>query len=150
MSAMLDLMNAGFCSQRIPVTNEVAPNVVRNFGRIHISYNQSARDYGCATTAVVLGGRVFFVLNGNHALALTEAMTQGGPDAVMGYYIDNLDQANSKSEHFEVLGESQDIFNLRDTVLEVLGVDGCKNLVRKYCIAKGIPEDGHQISLLGM
>lgn len=141
MSATLDLMNAGFCSQRIPVTNEVATNVVRNFGQLHISYNGSARDYGCATTAIVLGGRVFFVLNGNHALALTEAMTKNGPDAVIDYYVEHLVQANVRSEHFEVLGERTDHFGLRSTVLEVLGFDGYRNLVRKYCVAKNIPVD---------
>src|SRR5690349_15295328 len=57
---------SGLASQRCPPTRQLMPNRVRNVNRFHISYNNHAADYGCATTALVLNGRVFFVLNGDH------------------------------------------------------------------------------------
>lgn len=41
----------------------------------YISYNPSARDYGCKTTALVLGyGEYFIILNGDHRLGLRNAI----------------------------------------------------------------------------
>lgn len=55
----------------------IQPNEVIDSGSEHwyISYNPSARDYGCKTTALVLwDGEYFIILNGDHRAGFKKAI----------------------------------------------------------------------------
>jgi len=60
ISALADM---GFKGDRIPGVG-CSPNVHKTFEGFHISYRGDDGGYGGPTTAIVLSGRVFFVLNG--------------------------------------------------------------------------------------
>jgi len=96
--------NRQLSSQRCPVTNALQPNRVRNFEGFHISYNPHRADYGCDTTALVLQGRVFFVLNGDHAADLLDAAEQGGLQSCVDLFIARIERANAISEHRMAVG----------------------------------------------
>ncbi|SED37667.1 hypothetical protein SAMN05216178_6998 [Pseudomonas saponiphila] len=87
----------------------------------YVSYNPSSRDYGCHTTALVLGGRVFLILNGDHREGLFGAVVEGGIAAGAAYFIERIAQANSRSEHHEITGQCADIFELTPTAVRCIG-----------------------------
>ncbi|MCW3782913.1 hypothetical protein [Defluviimonas salinarum] len=92
---------------RIPVTNETVLNMVSNHDGFHLSYNPMVRDYGCQTTAIVLGNHaLFFVLNGDHRNPLSQAVERGGKQAVIDYFIENVGQANSLSDHTHIFKDA--------------------------------------------
>jgi len=99
----------------------LAPNVSRSFGEFAISYNRHSSNYGSDTTAIVLGGRVFLVLNGNHAAQLCLAASDIGIQGCVDYFIENIAQANALSEHLMAIGLASDPFKLLGTTLEVIG-----------------------------
>lgn len=122
MTELNTLRSLGFTNgASCPVTNVVAPNMVRNFDGYAISYNSSSADYGCPTTALVLDHRVFFILNGNHTEALVEAAEDRGIDGCVDVFIANLNQANDRSEHGMATGIREDLFELMPTTLNVIG-----------------------------
>lgn len=82
------LQSLGMTGSACPVTNVLAPNVGRSFGEFAISYNRHSSDYGCDTTAIVLRGRVFLVLNGNHAAQLCLAASDIGVQGCVDYFIE--------------------------------------------------------------
>lgn len=94
--------DSGLTSQRCPLTRQLAPNRVRHFDGFHVSYCAHTRDYGCVTTALVLGGHVFFVLRGDHAGALIEAAELSGLEGCVERFLDLLEHAHDLS----VLGEA--------------------------------------------
>ena len=112
---------SGLSSQRCPATRQLMPNRVRNFDRFHISYNNRSADYGCPTTALVLEGRVFLVLNGDHVEAMVDAAVQGGLQGCMDLFIERIDQANPLSEHMMAFGLAADPFGLQATATGLLG-----------------------------
>ena len=117
-----NLRNLGFVGGSCPVTNVVSPNISKDYpGGFHVSYCRSNRDYGCATTTIILKGRVFFVLNGNHAAALDAAAIAGGISTCMDYFLQNIALANPLSEHLMAVGLADDPFALASTTLEILG-----------------------------
>jgi hypothetical protein len=120
----------GFKSQdACPVTNQKPINLTLSFKAFHISYNPSSFGYGCHTTAIVLQNHVYFVLNGDHRDALAPIANESGIDGCIQYLIENLDQTNEKSEHYEVCGISKDVFGLTRVSLEVLGKETLDKLV---------------------
>lgn len=116
-----NLRSVGMTGSSCPVTNVRAPNVARSFGDFSISYNPRTSDYGSDTTAIVLHGRVFFVLNGNHAEQLCFAADSKGIQGCMDYFVENIAQANQRSEHWMATGLRKDPFALLATTLEVIG-----------------------------
>ncbi|HHH9443093.1 TPA: hypothetical protein ACP32N_005081 [Pseudomonas aeruginosa] len=111
----------GMTGSACPVTNVLAPNVSRSFGELSISYCRQRSDYGCDTTAIVLGGRVFLVLNGNHAEHLINAASGNGIQGCVDYFVENIAQANARSEHLMATGVISDPFELLGTALKVMG-----------------------------
>jgi hypothetical protein len=78
-----------------------AQNSVFSFSNFYLSYND--RDvglFGCDTTSIVLGQmQLFLTLNGDHKQALSAIATSDGLQGCIDYFIDNIDQANKRSEH---------------------------------------------------
>lgn len=112
---------SGFIGGACPITNELSPNVTMNFERFHLSYNNRSGDYGCDTTAIVLDGRVFMLLNGEHKNALSNAAQENGIHGCVDYFIANIDKANRFSEHLTLIGIGNDQFALIPTAIEVIG-----------------------------
>lgn len=121
----------GMTASTCPVTNVRSPNVTRIFGNFHISYCNRSSDYGCPTTAIVLGGRVFFILNGNHAEHLIIAASEEGIQGCVDYFINNIDQANGYSEHLMATGVASDPFDLFSTTLGIIGQDNINRIIKK-------------------
>ena len=121
----------GMTAARCPVTNTLMPNVSRSFGNFHISYCRSSADYGCDTTAIVLDGRVFFILNGNHAGQLCIVADEEGIDGCVNYFVDNIDNANPYSEHLMAAKIKADPFDLHATALEVIGTHNIEKLQQR-------------------
>ena len=96
-------------------------NSVKTFEGYHISYNPSSADYGCDTTAIVISGRVFFVLNGNHKKALESIALNSGLVGCLEYFASNYKQVNHMSEHNMALGLANDPFELQTTLLDAIG-----------------------------
>lgn len=75
------------------------PNEVRqNDPRFYISYNGSARDYGCPTTALVLDDpqmSKFYILCGDHRAQYEAAGTW---DACVSYYASHPDLQHKYSD----------------------------------------------------
>ena len=113
----------------IPVINERPLNRVASFDGFHLSYNGSVGDYGSDTTAIVLGGRVFLVLNGDHTHMLHAAAKTNGVQGCIDHFAENLSQANPYSEHLMVTGHKPDIFGLASTFREMVGQAGLDRLV---------------------
>lgn len=120
-------MSKLFKGQRVPITNEVGPNTVLDGGKYHLSYNGSSIDYGSDTTALVLEGTVFFILNGDHRDAFAEAKVTGGLQACFDYFLEQLAAANPKSEHHNVL-EGNNTFGIAENALRILGEENIDRL----------------------
>lgn len=74
---------AFFGGMPVSVPNEV----MESSPDFYISYNASSRDYGCPTTALVLGqGDKFYILCGDHRKAYAQASTL---EACLDYYKEN-------------------------------------------------------------
>ena len=104
-----------------PVINTRSINCTVNKVGYHLSYNPSVADYGSHTTALVLLGRVFFVLNGNHKEYILEASEKDGLQGCIDYFIDNIKMANDLSEHYIIIGQNEDLFELTKTALQSIG-----------------------------
>lgn len=103
-----------------PVTHERSVNSTLDFhsAGFHISYNPSTAGYGCVTTAIVIEERVFFVLNGDHCKALSQAAVAKGLQGCMDYFIEHIADASKMSEHLMVVQPERDVFSLIPTVLK--------------------------------
>lgn len=123
MNTHSTLLSSGFSSSVIPVINQVSPNISRSFDGFSVSYNRSSRDYGTDTTAMVVRGRVFMLLRGNHALELAGAAEQGGLIAAVTMFIMKIEMAITQSEHLEAFGLANDPFDLASTLREALPED---------------------------
>lgn len=119
----------GFTGHTIPVTNERSPNVTRTFDGFHLSYDRSSRDYGCDTTAFVIQGRLFLVLNGNHCAAMVSA-AENGIQGVVDYFIEHIGQANERSEHRMAAGIDTDPFALAPTMLKMVGQESIDRIAQ--------------------
>lgn len=68
----------------------------------YVSYNPSSRDYGCDTTALVLGqGEHFLTLEGDHREALHAIMDDAKPFTLtrcLRYVDDNKDKLHEMSD----------------------------------------------------
>ena len=104
----------------IPVLNQRTANATCQFEGFHLSYNPRTADYGTDTSAIVFANRLFFILNGNHRQPLLEAAQNSGLQGVIDYFIDNIEKANYRSEHFEVI-KGEELFGLAHYGLESLG-----------------------------
>ncbi len=129
-SSIPALRSLGMTGSACPVTKVLAPNVSRSFGNFHISYCRQRANYGCDTTAIVLEGRVFLILNGYHAEPLINAATDNGIQGCVDYFVENIAQANALSEHFMAAGVASDPFNLLGTALEVMGQHNVETLAK--------------------
>ncbi len=116
-----------FKGQRIPVTNEVAPNTVLDRGEYHVSYNSSTRDYGSKTTAIVLKGTVFLILNGDHRGALEQISETAGLHGCFDYFLENIHKANHLCSHKEIL-RGDNTFNTEINARKVLGDENISRL----------------------
>lgn len=126
--------HALFQHHTIPVINERSVNsATPSIGGVNISYNPSSRDYGTRTTAIILNGRVFFVLNGDHRAVLAETLQNTGGQGCLDYFIENIAQANAMSEHYIVIGELADLFGITQTAIEVLGQPNIDRLTEAAC-----------------
>lgn len=125
-----NLRALGMTGSSCPVTNVRAPNVSRSFGDFSISYLRHSTEYGSNTTAIVLAGRVFLVLNGNHAEQLIEAASACGIQGCVDYFVENITQANGHSEHLMATGLVSDLFGLLGTALEVMGQDNIDKIAK--------------------
>jgi len=123
------LSDLGMRSSTCPVTRRQYPNVSRSFGgHIHISYNPSSSDYASDTTAIVVNGQLFFLLNGNHAEALCKAATEEGAMGCAAYFAENISCANKHSEHVMASGLCNDPFALQQIALEVFGSEAVERI----------------------
>ena len=118
-----------FSAQKLPITNEIAPNTILVLDNFHLSYNRNSSGYGTDTTAIVLKNHVFFVLAGNHKRKLEEH-ARLGVQGCMEYFIQNINLALSKVEHEMALGLREDEYNLKSITLEVLG-ESCFQRVKE-------------------
>ena len=120
---------AGLAPGRCPITRRLMPNITRNFPGYHVSYARQSRDYGSDTTALVLDGRVFFILNGNHAAEMIEAALRGGIQGCLDVFTARIGRANALSEHRMAAGLADDPFELRDTTLRLIGQAGMNRII---------------------
>jgi hypothetical protein len=115
-----------------PITNVRAINQIFVLDNAHVSYNPSSANYGCKTTAIVLKGRVFFILNGDHRAELSVIIPDKGIQGCIDYFIDNIDKVNDHSEHLMVIGKKNDLFELIPTAVYVIGqknIDRIRNVI---------------------
>lgn len=112
----------------IPHTCERPLNAVAQYQGYHMSYNPRSADYGCDTTAIVLGNRVYLILNGEHTHALNDAAASNGLLGCMDYFIEHIAEANPRSEHRMVAGKEPDVFSLAPTVLKLIGYEYMQRL----------------------
>jgi len=134
-------MTHGFKGQRVPVTNELAPNTILDRGEYHVSYNNRTGDYGCTTTAIVLKGTLFLILNGDHQKALAEISESDGLQGCFDYFLANIAQANGLSEHHLVL-KGDNTFNSAKNAEDFLGPQNITRL-RVACEPDVDCEIGH-------
>lgn len=116
-------MSVDFCGG-IPIT---FTNTVKKRGCHHISFNKSSREYGCPTTALVINGRVFIILCGNHYDNLNNALADG-IESAWDYVVKNAKNLHDMSEHNQVLGLETDLFGLRETTVDYLSDEALNNL----------------------
>lgn len=127
-AARARLAALGLTPQRCPATRVLAPNMTRSFGAFHISYARRIPEYGSDTTALVLRGRVFLVLSGDHAADMVAAAEARGVDGCIDLFVERLEQASLLSEHHMAVGVGADPFELEPTTREVLGQAGFDRL----------------------
>lgn len=106
------LHSAGFTTERCPVSRTVMPNSTRSYDGFHISYCRGETDYGCDTTALVVRGHVFLVLNGCHVCELAQAADESGLEGCVSLFIDLIAHANPYSEHLSAVGLAADPFGV--------------------------------------
>lgn len=107
-------------AQMVCGMNVAGTNLVDNRGRWHLSYDSRISWYGCATTALVLDNRVFFILRGDHREAWGKAADAGDLDGALGYFMVHEAQVHAKSEHRMALGLEKDEFALMPTLAELV------------------------------
>lgn len=129
ISSITDLAAHGFASVHCPVTHQVMPNMTRSFGDYAISYCGFLSHYGSDTTALVLQGRVFFVLNGYHAATLVAAAEEQGLQGCINLFIENIGQANRLSEHRMAACLIDDPFQLHGTTLAMIGQNNIDRII---------------------
>lgn len=78
------------------------PNEIRqNSDQFYISYNASSRDYGCPTTALVIGNcEKFYILKGDHRQQYEEAETL---EACLNYFISHPELQHEYSDKMKEL-----------------------------------------------
>lgn len=118
-----------FKHHTIPVINQRTINSTMDFDKFHLSYNPSRANYGSDTTAIVLKGTVFFILNGNHKNELAEISKTKGLQGVIEYFIDNIDKANKLSEHNLLIEGSNDLFKVKENTLDTIGQDNVNRII---------------------
>lgn len=106
-----------------PVTNERTPNGVKEYDGFYISYCRYQVEYGSDTTALVLDGRVFLILNGDHSEELIRAAETKGLSGCMETFLERAAQANPLSEHRMSLGLADDPFELQGTIRKLFTFD---------------------------
>jgi len=76
-----------------------SPNEIVEGDGFHVSYNcVDGEIYGCDTTALVIGQmEAFYILDGDHRQAYAALVPQG-LKACLGYFEDNIDRANKRSD----------------------------------------------------
>ena len=107
----------------IPTMNITSPNSTLDFKNFHLSYNSSEANYGCDTTAIVLNGDVFLILNGCHKKELEEISSKDGLVGCLNYFIKNINLSNKLSEHHTFIPNAKDPFNLRERTISMIGQD---------------------------
>jgi hypothetical protein len=124
VATIKNLHDTGFTNVSCPATRQIMPNMTRNFKGFHISYCSYMSHYGSDTTALVLAGRVFFILNGNHASELAAAAERNGIQGCIELFAERIGNANPHSEHMPAVGMSEDTFELYPTALQIIGQEG--------------------------
>jgi len=118
-----------FSGGTVPIINTPSPNVTASFEGFALSYNPRHADYGSDTTAIVLKGRVFLLLNGDHGEALHEKAAENGITGCIDYFIEHIKEANHLSEHLMAVGLADDPFELQQTALDVIDQDNIDSLM---------------------
>lgn len=118
-----------FMHGTIPYTNERTVNATCSFIGFDLSYNPSAADYGIDTTAIVLDQQIFLILEGNHKQQLLNVANELGLQGCVDYFIQNISQASSFSEHIAVI-KGQDLFNLGKIGLQLLGQENVDRMAQ--------------------
>lgn len=113
----------------IPYTNQRTVNATCSFKGFDLSYNPSAADYGTDTTAIVLDQQIFLILEGNHKQQLLNAANELGLQGCVDYFILNIAQASSFSEHIAVIN-GQELFNLGKIGLQLLGKENVDRIAQ--------------------
>lgn len=121
-----------------PVTNERLPNGVKGYDGFYISYCRYQAHYGSDTTALVLAGRVFFILNGDHSGDLIKAAEVSGLSGCMEAFLERAAQANPLSEHRMALGLSDDPFGLQETIRTLFTADQIESFLKQLDAAQRI------------
>jgi len=75
-------------------------NTISNDAKdFHVSFNPDSRDYGCETTALVIGNhQIFFVIDGDHRADMKGSLS----DCLLHVYR-NADKLNNASDPVPVL-----------------------------------------------
>lgn len=91
------------CGGGVSLPNNTYSPEDKRFG---ISYNNvSIEEYGCATTAIeIYATAQFLILNGNHVAAY-QGLTL---EQAIGYFYQNIDKANFRSEHGKLFGYDEE------------------------------------------
>lgn len=70
----------------------------KSYNGFYVSYDPSTRNYGCVTTALVLGQmEKFYILKGDHREQYMKIMEQGF-DKCLEYYKDNIADSHENSD----------------------------------------------------
>jgi len=109
-----------FKHHTVPVINQRSVNSTLDFKNYHVSYNPSSAGYGTKTTAIVIAGRLFFILAGDHREPLRDMATAGGLAGCVQYFIDNIGQAHDFSEHKQATGRAADPCGLMPTLRDAI------------------------------
>lgn len=120
-------MSVIFKHSKLPITNELAPNLTASFKDCHISYARYLSYYGSDTTALVIKQRVFLILNGDHSQQMGEAAKKG-IHSVFDYFIEHIEEANPLSEHLSAASLVDDPFNLSISFIEIFGEEGATQI----------------------
>jgi hypothetical protein len=115
---------AVFKGSTIPINNERTPNVSIRLTGYYLSYSSRTGDYGSDTTAIILNNVVHLLLNGNHTHPLWEISSEKGIDGCIEYFANNINKANKISEHYQIIGKADDLFNLTPAAIKIIGQSG--------------------------
>jgi hypothetical protein len=131
----------GVAPCNVPIENQVT----ETYDDFYLSYSADTRDYGCETTALVFGQMaLFFILKGDHRKNYEKALEQGGKDAALDYFIDNIDQAHQHGNHKSIFNEN-DPFHAMDHARKHLSQEVRDRIAIAVGVTKPENENGPEL-----